>query len=142
MSSNPAAANLDEARSDISLPARSGGLFATHWRGEYSLPRSYWVNGVVIFHIGINMVLMIVLGIALAAFKGKTALVLIVGLGEVALLCAAYVWALVGIWRAARKYQGSRIWSILARLAIIFGVLVSIGNLFNMLDMIGKAASH
>ena len=142
MSSNPVAANLDEARSDISLPARGGGLFATHWRGEYSLPRSYWVNGVVIFHIGINMVLMIVLGIALAAFKGKTALVLIVGLGEVALLCAAYVWALVGIWRAARKYQGSRIWSILARLAIIFGVLVSIGNLFNMLDMIGKAASH
>jgi hypothetical protein len=142
MSSNPVAVNLDEARSDVSLPARSGGLFATHWRGEYSLPRSYWVNGVVIFHIGINMALLIVLGIALAAFKGKTALVLIVGLGEVALLCGAYVWALVGIWRAARKYQGSRIWSILARLAIIFGVLVSIGNLFNMLDMIGKAASH
>jgi hypothetical protein len=142
MNSNSVVANLDEARSDVSLPARSGGLFATHWRGEYSLPRSYWVNGVVIFHIGINMALLIVLGIALAAFKGKTALVLIVGLGEVALLCAAYVWALVGIWRAARKYQGSRIWSILARLAIVFGVLVSIGNLFNMLDMIGKAASH
>jgi len=142
MNSNPVAANLDEARSDVALPTRSGGLFATHWRGEYSLPRSYWVNGVVIFHIGINMALLIVLGVALTAFKGKTALVLIVGLGEVALLCAAYVWALVGIWRAARRYQGSRIWSILARLAIIFGVLVSIGNLFNMLDMIGKAASH
>ncbi|HEV8608319.1 MAG TPA: hypothetical protein VGQ99_23495 [Tepidisphaeraceae bacterium] len=142
MNSNPVVANLEEARSDVSLPARSGGLFATHWRGDYSLPRSYWMNGVVIYHIGINMLLLMVLGVALAVFKGKAALVLIVGLGEVALLCAAYVWALVGIWRAARKYQGWLIWSILARLAILFGVLLSIGNLLNMLDMIGRATEH
>jgi len=142
MNTNSAVATLDEARSDASLPAQSGGLFATHWRGDYSLARSYWVNGVVIFHIGINMLLLVLLSIALAVFRGKVALVLIVGLGEVALLCAAYVWALVGIWRSARKSQGSRIWSILARVAIILGVLISIGNLLNMLDMIGKATEH
>src|SRR5213082_2196742 len=85
--------HLDEARPDVSLPAQSGGLFSRHWRGECSLPRSYWVNGVLIFHVGINMLILIVLGIVLAAFHGKTAVVLIVGLGEVVLLCAAYVWA-------------------------------------------------
>ena len=142
MDINPQVQNIDEARSDASLPPQSGGLFSRHWRGEYSLARSYWVNGVVIFHVGINMLILIVLGIVLAMFHGRTAVVLIVGLGEVALLCAAYVWALVGIWRAARKYQGFRLWSILARVAIVFGVLVSIANLLNMLDMIGRAAEH
>jgi len=140
MTALPTLENLPEALPALPLPAHRGGLFARHWRGDYSLARSYWVNGALIFHLGINMILCIVLTIVLATLRGKTALVLIVGFGEIALLVAAYVWALVGVWRSARKYQGPRIWPILARLAIIFGVLLSIANIAQTLEVIGRFA--
>jgi hypothetical protein len=38
------------------------------------------------------------------------------------------VWALVGTWRSAGKYQGRRIWAILARFFMICGVVISIAN--------------
>jgi hypothetical protein len=140
MNMDPEREALPEAAPDEPLPVQGTGLLAKHWRGDCSLARSYWGNGVLIFHVGINTLAIAVLTAVVVGFKGKTALVLIVGLGEVALIIAAYVWALVGIWRAARKYQGLRLWPILARAAIIFGILQSIVNLLQTLDAIGKAA--
>ena len=34
----------------------------------------------------------------------------------------AYIWAIVGIWRAAGKYHGSRLWPIITRVLIGIGV--------------------
>jgi len=135
MSTNPESEKLAEAGGTEPLPVPRGGLIARHWRGDYSLARSYWRHGVLLFHFGINLFILVVLNIVLIAVPGPTAVVAIIVLAEVALLITAYVWALVGIWRAAGKYKGLRIWPILARVAIVFGILQSFANLAKMAEV-------
>ncbi len=141
MSTNPGVMGLSEAGGNESLPVQSGGLFATHWRGNYSLAKSYWRNGVLLFGLGINLPLMILILVALIVFKEKPALQLIVCLGEMALILAAYVWVLVGTWRAARKYKGPRIWAILAQIGMIMGVMVTIAHVGQDISIISHVAS-
>ena len=61
--------NLPETIPTETLPARRGGMFARHWRGDYSLPRSYWVNGALIFGLGINMLFLIMVSVAMAVLQ-------------------------------------------------------------------------
>jgi hypothetical protein len=116
--------------------------FKRHWRGELSLPRSYWLNGVLIFGIGINLVFMVVFYAAIYASEGNTAVVIVVCLLDMVLDLAGYIWALVGTWRAAGRYQGPKFWSILARIAMVIGVLISIAHVSQDLHIIGVVASR
>jgi amino acid transporter len=102
-----------------------------HWRGEFSLPKSYWINGVLVFGLGCNFVLLLATTVTAALFlsAGNPALATFAIVLELALNISAYVWALVGIWRSAKKYEGPRIWSILARVAVALGILVTLGRL-------------
>jgi hypothetical protein len=127
---------IPEAKTEAAPP--SGSYFARHWRGDFSLPKSYWVNGALIFGLGCNFAVMLAVLATVAAFKGTPAVSVIVLLGEIALNVAAYIWAIVGIWRSAVKYQGPRVWSILARIGISFGVLLSIGRVLENLAAIGQ----
>jgi hypothetical protein len=121
-------------------PAKSGSYFARHWRGELSLPKSYWINGVLLFGFGCNLVLLVAVMVTAmmclrAENPGLAVLAIVV---ELALNIAAYIWALVGTWRSATKYQGPRFWSILARVAISLGVVISIGRLGQDLQFIDR----
>src|SRR3954462_5450349 len=89
---------LADAGGNESLPVQSAGLFATHWRGNYSLAKSYWRNGVLLFGLGINLPLLVLIVVALNIFQKQPALLLVVCLGEMALILAAYIWMLVGTW--------------------------------------------
>jgi len=133
--------NLPEAIPTEILPAQRGGMFAKHWRGDYSLPRSYWVNGALIFGLGINMLFLIAVSVAMALLQKQPALMVIVCLGEMLLVLGAYIWALVGTWRAAGKYKGPRIWAILARIGLLMGVLVTVAHVSQDLSVIEKTAS-
>lgn len=133
---------------------KRSGYFASHWHGEQSLVRSYWVN---------NMLLATPLALALTGLmswisaKGESlqisAIVLLLGLP---LLASLDVWCIVGAWRAAAHYLregGSRLWGWLARLtlglgtlqlavSILFGFLPSLGEYWQMargIDPIGQA---
>lgn len=100
------------------LAKPSGTYFARHWRGEISLPQSFWVNGVVI-------------GFAwMVAFQPLADLFVIAVWWYVIACIADYatiVWQLVGIWRSAGNYRGRRVWPILARvfsiIAVFYGLL-------------------
>ena len=135
------AAVVPDAGGNESLPVQSGGLFAKHWRGNYSLPRSYWVNGALIFGLCVNMPLMILIVAAMFLFKKQPALLVIVCLGEMLLILSAYIWALVGTWRAARKYRGPRIWAMLAQFFMVIGVFVSITHVIQDVNIISQVAS-
>ena len=124
------------------LFAQRGGMIARHWRGEYSLPRSYWVNGALIFGLGINMVFLVAMSVAMVALHKQPALMVAVCLGEMLLVLSAYIWALAGTWRAAGKYTGPRIWAILARLGLLMGVLVTIAHVSQDVSIISTAASR
>jgi hypothetical protein len=132
---------LADAGGNESLPAQSAGLFATHWRGNYSLAKSYWRNGVLLFGLGINLPLLILIVVALNIFQKQPALLLVVCLGEMALILAAYIWVLVGTWRAARKYKGPRIWAILAQIGMVMGVVVTIAHVSQDVTVISHVAS-
>ncbi len=98
--------------------SKNKNLFVSFWNGELSLPLSYWGVG-----IGIGFLF----GFIILAF------VIAVDLSEDALwgfIIPFQIYTVVGIWRSANKYRGPKYWSILAKLAIIVGV---ISNLFSLL---------
>lgn len=82
------------------------------WRGDAGLALTYWVYGVLGGAV---------LGIPLAFVTPGSALAII----EVFCLVTFLIWVNVGIWRAAGKYKGPKIWSFLSRAQLIF-VLVSL----------------
>jgi hypothetical protein len=120
------------------VPQQRGSYFARHWRGDLSLPRSYWINGGLIFGLGCNIIIMMATMATIVAFRGTPALAVTVALGEVLLNIAAYIWALVGTWRSASKFRGKPVWSILAKVGMSLGVLISIGNVAQTLSVIGR----
>ena len=80
--------------------------------GDYSLPKAYWLFGVlgdVFFNILVT--------IALAS--GATAVHFLV-------MIASVIYALivsVGIWRSSDKYQGLKVWAILAKISVVIRIL-------------------
>jgi hypothetical protein len=121
-----------------SQPARktsSGGLIRRHWRGELSLPSSYWGVGIAVtlWVMGLGRLFAaavetfapgsIRLNVALAAF--------------LTFLCACAVWQLVGVWRSATRYmQRSRpkVWGVLARIAVFIGIVCAGVDFHIMID--------
>jgi hypothetical protein len=41
-----------------------------------------------------------------------------------------YVFIVVAIWRSSEKYRGDRIWGMLARIAVMLGVIRTVADLF------------
>jgi hypothetical protein len=108
--------------SEISSGQSWSGYLARHWRGELSLPASFWINGVFIFFL-----FSVLVGPALkVALRGDynpiIASALLASLLLVRILVC--VWQIVGIWRAAinhAKLRGRRLWPFLTKL-ICLGV--------------------
>lgn len=91
--------------------ARAQNFIARHWRGEYPLGRSWWVN---------HLALGISVGCALAALSAfinehaveqpvRWLISLALSWGGIVLFS---IWAVVGVWRAATAYarDGKRFW--------------------------------
>ncbi len=79
---------------------------------------SYWGMGV-----GIN----IVIGLLIGLFVGAA------GMSEDAIwgyIIPFQIYTVVGIWRSANKYKGAKYWAILAKVAVVLGIL---SNLLSML---------
>ena len=110
---------------------KKASYFLRHWRGELSLPRSYWLNGVLIFGFGVNILLLIIEVASIVLLRSSPPILIAILVGVIALDLAAYVWALVGTWRSAVRYTGPRFWSILARIAIVVGVAISVSRVLN-----------
>ena len=92
-------------------------LINKFWNGKISLWISYWIFGVLIpipagFLLGMLAALM-----RLPPISYK--LIMLIYL----------LFTFVGIWRSANNYQGKKIFSILAKLGILLGLIYT---LFNM----------
>ena len=127
---------LEEATSE-KLPEQSGSYFVRHWRGELPLRTSWWRSGVLI-GFGVNMAAGIAMIVTAAVFSQAVPVVVLVSLGEIVLLLVWYVWALVGTWRSAGRYQGPRIWKIWARVGMSIGVVLTAAQIFQALIELGK----
>ena len=121
---------MGEAAVPVAMASpKRGSYFARHWRGELSLPKSYWLNGVLLFGLGCNLILLVAATIAIIALRNAPAAAYAAAGAYVALNGACWVWAIVGIWRSAGKYKGAAFWRILARILILLGVVVTAANI-------------
>jgi len=129
----------------ISVPAtaprqsRRTNYVARHWRGEFSLSVSCWVNGV----LG-NIAVVLAVGFFLrgASFKDEVqpeiALLAIVAVWTSVLIVAT--WQLVGVWRAASAYSNTATtnpkkvirahWGRMAKLVVCIAILRIGGQFF------------
>ena len=98
--------------------SKNENFFVRFWNGDLSLPMSYWGVGV-----GIG----IIFGFLVGAFT------IAVGMSEDAMwgfFIPFQIYTVVGIWRSADKYRGTKFWAILAKIAVVFGI---VSNLFSMI---------
>lgn len=104
------------------------------WMGRYSLPVTFWVFG----FLGPWIV-----GLAF----GTVGVVMVVWVGEIALLILYAVLGLAGIgyyvvwikgcWRAATDYPGSAAWSVLAKTWVSFSVIANLAAI--ILTVVGES---
>ena len=91
------------------------GFFNNLEAGNYSLAQTYWLYGVV---VGFILAIPIIF-ITSAPLVGTY--VLVVAIYQMAVL--------LGIWRSAKKYNGAKVWAVLAKLYAILGWLTLISSL-------------
>src|SRR5207245_2791931 len=109
---------------DVSdAPISRANYIARHWRGDLSLPVSYWINN-FLATIAVSFVFrklgpIISISDAPLIFATSRTLVLIVAI-------AVSIWQLVGVWRSAGKHRargGRGFWASVARFVVIAGFL-------------------
>lgn len=99
------------------------GYLTRHWRGELSLPVSYWLNG----FLGSIAAAVLALGIGVAARAVFTPLIgLVAVIGIWVIVAAIAIWQVVGVWRSANRRTaetGRRFWPIAAKLMAVLGIV-------------------
>ena len=93
-----------------------------HWRGDLSLPVSYFVNGV----IGGAVALIIVTIASELLFAETGPWSLFIGLATIwASVIIISVWQMVGIWRSSDRHPsrgGSVFWATVAKVMVVIGI--------------------
>ena len=104
---------------------RSRNYLVRHWRGELSLPVSYWLNGTV---SGLVVGLVIGSMAYLINWQGDAEPVVWLSTLIASWILAALltIWQAVGVWRAAIRYRqsGKDFWGGVAQMLTVAGLLV------------------
>jgi hypothetical protein len=101
------------------------GFFGELANGDFGLAKTYWLYGVVV-------------GVVVTIISSK-----VTSIGGLVILMLAYtayeIPVLMGIWRAANKYQGQKIWAVLAKIAVVVGAIMLVDGLLAVIRLLGKA---
>ncbi len=89
------------------------------WHGDIPLVRTYWLFG-VLPTIFFNMVFSYIQG-QNAIVASRLAAVCFLGMVLIYYIYSGFIY--VAIWRSANKYKGMARYAILAKVAVIFGVM-------------------
>jgi len=99
------------------------GFFSKLVNGDIGLAKTYWLYGFVVGLI-INVLTRIIPSL------GALAVILAVAIPY-------QIMVLLGVWRAADKYQGRKAWAILAKIATVLGWLGVLGSLGVLFEILG-----
>jgi hypothetical protein len=113
----------------VKVPAiASCNYLVRHWRGELSLPVSYWVNGSLL-SVSIMLLFLFMAEVTSDWELRTTAFVM---LGLMTLLIVLMIWSTVGILRSAGQHAkrgGSAGWATAAQVVTCLGALSFVGQL-------------
>jgi hypothetical protein len=104
--------------------APAQNFIARHWRGELSLPRSYWINHLLLGS-GVGATFG-VLGSVINQRASEQPVRWLISLGlSWSVIILFSTWAGIGVWRAASAYRraGKRFWGVAAKATIALGML-------------------
>lgn len=100
------------------------GYIRNHWRGNLSLPRSFWVNGLLTALVVAVMTVYVTGELDYSDLSENSWMFATLTLYCVSIIIS--VWSIVGIWRSATSYQkngGALKWSFTARLLVLLSAL-------------------
>lgn len=100
------------------LPAKAN-YFVRHWRGELSLPVSYWLNGILALVIAFSMFI----GVGLLIDESApNAMIFYWSVASVVYVVTC-AWQLVGTWRSAirRNETAPTVWATIAKVMVVLG---------------------
>ncbi len=135
---------MSDAVVPVEAPGRRGSYFARHWRGELSLPKSWWVNGVLLCGLLLNGILgALLFGVFNVLNQshpgvGPADLEMLLYL---AIALTAYIWVAVGIWRSAGNYKGPALWKWWAKIGVCLSIVINGWIVAGNLVVIQRAAS-
>jgi hypothetical protein len=124
----------------VQRPSRN--FFARHWRGDYSLVRSYWLHTALLQFCVVALSAGVTHALAhnAPARAASSALLVIYAFGLV-----LWIWAIVGTWRAAQREQTEKtrhglanIWPAAAKLMILLGAVGTGSRIVNDLPRLAE----
>jgi hypothetical protein len=105
-----------------------GNFVAMHWRGNLSLPMSFWINGVLFGLVWRLLPYSLFFYQRIAGLRS--------GIWTIfgAIFCGIIgailtIWTIVGIWRSSGAYEGHAVWPILACIAAGLMAIMSVVQL-------------
>jgi len=131
---------------DLNTPLKekkpSSSYLVRHWRGELSLPVSYWINGGIL--VGIVSVALFATVNGMANGSHSLRAISFASLGVLLFSIMAWLWSTVGIWRSADNHVargGVSAWATVAKFMVVVGILTMAGKLTtNILPQIKEFA--
>lgn len=109
------------------LPVASKGFFRKLADGDFGLAKTYWLFGVTV-SIGVNLLSNFVI----TSIQGLVLLTLAYAVYDVPVI--------LGTWRAAKKYQGPRLWANLAKSMTVVGAIMLVAVLVMLVVLLLKEA--
>jgi len=111
-----------------------------HWRGEFSLARSFWLHG-----IAIDIAWQLVTSFAFKPFDNIMSVRALRGdmwivWSQMAILIPLLIWQMVGTWRAAgiyRRTRAKRLWPALTKIYYGFSVAITVVTIAGMMAVHG-----
>ncbi|MBA5248681.1 MAG: hypothetical protein FE834_03980 [Gammaproteobacteria bacterium] len=109
------------SENEINKNTTERGFFGKLSNGDFGLAKTYWIYNVLV-NVVANILVELIVSIELFVF------VLVA-------MIAYSIPALIGLWKSASKYKGSKIWSVLAKIVTILGIIFSIGLLSPLISL-------
>ena len=92
--------------------------------GDYGLAKTYWLYGVVV-NIAYRLI-----DLAVTKFSFELSIVLF-------FIMAIYTFfQIFGLWNAASRYEGLKIWAVIAKVLAVLGAMLYFLGLFAMLSVL------
>lgn len=108
-----------------SVTTTEKGFFGKLSNGDFGLAKTYWLYGVLVGFV---------LNIAMKPITSIGLLVIVM------LAYTAYeIPVIMGVWRAANKYEGSKFWAVLAKISVVLGTIMLVVGLIAIVGLLGQA---